>query len=147
MKISPAKVLEEIQMMLVGELVAQPSAIVLSRQIVSILQAALGDIAGQVDALAEGAAAADRLATELRIALAARDAAEAKLRLITAAPAQWARLQDPHSPAWDMSGSTRKGELDTSARRRCKIVDLSEAMSRERRDAGRPVPPSDGGAA
>lgn len=129
---APSTVLQELQMMLVAELMAQPAAIVLSRQIVSIAQAAIGEIAAQVEVLEESAAAADRLQQELAIARA--DIARMELRMRV-------REVDASARSWDPSG---KGKVERLHRRDAVVVDLGAILAREMGGTSRSQP-SDGG--
>lgn len=136
-----SKVLTEIQHMFVAELTARPASdtITLRRSDVMMLQAALGDLADKVAVLEESADVADRLHGELRIALAAKEIVEQKLRL-SGRPLY---VVDPSREAWDPTG---KGAVEAAHKRGALIIDLSEELARERRDAGRSIGP-EGGAA
>jgi len=127
---APSKVLGEIQMMLVDELVARPTAreIVIDRRRVVILQAALGEIIGQIEVIEEGAAAADRLTAELHASRAEVD--------------RWKRAANTYHNAW-----AREVDRDVvrslALARGGDVVDLTEIMRRERR-AGQPEAPEGG---
>lgn len=129
---APSKVLGEIQMHLVQRLIETPAAepVRIDRRHVAILQAAIGELIGQIEVLEEGAAAADRLTKELAIVVADRE-----------------RWRTAAATYHDAGGR----EVDRSARRlhlvlAGEVVDLSEEFRRERRDVGRSVGP-EGGAA
>ncbi len=131
---APSKVLTEIQMMAVAELCAGDRLeIPIRRSVISVLQAVFGELIGQIEVLEEGAAAADRLAEELRIVGADRD--------------RWRTAAETYRAAWAKAarGSTappRPRPVGCGA----DVVDLVEILRREHRDAGRPIGP-EGGAA
>lgn len=141
---APSKVLGEIQMMFVAELVGHPttSTIAFDRRYVVILQAALGELIGQIETLEEGSAAADRLTEEMAILRADRE--------------RWKLAAETYHSAWGrevdrticpMPLTPHRAEMGRrECGRRGEVVDLTEALRRERRDAGRPIGP-EGGAA
>lgn len=163
-EISPATVIGEIRAILIAELEARPAPepVVVSRSVTTILAAVLSEQIDQIEVLAESAAAADRLGRELRIARAECRLLEQQLIARD--------LIGLDRPAGDRPGgapvavlctrgkSEIEGRLRGEIERRlgglrprrpegAVIVDLTEALARERRDAERPMPPTEGGAA
>jgi hypothetical protein len=126
---------------LVEELASRPSPdpVVIRRGVVALIVSALADVRDQIEALEEGAAAADRLTAELAIVRADRE----RWRLASEAyHAAWGREveQAERSPYSPMD----KGRIERLHRRGV-VVDLSEAFRRER--ASQPGPAPEGGAA
>lgn len=149
--ITPIDALTMIRDRLTGAAMAVPvdQPIVMTRYDVWSMAVVIGDTIDRVDALAEGSAAADRLARELRI----EQAVSAQLRLqvealrrgiVPAAPTDLAMFRS--RCAWPAHLSPEKSRAER-AHRRGEVVDLTEELGRERRDSGRPVPPTGGGAA
>ncbi len=124
---------------LVEELASRPSPepVVIRRGVVALIVSALADVRDQIEALEEGAAAADRLTQELAIVRADRE----RWRLASEAyHAAWGREVDHRrSPYQPMD----KGCLERLHRRGV-VVDLSEVFRRER---AQPGPAPEGGAA
>ncbi len=149
--ITPVDALTMIRDRLTGAAMAVPvdQPIVMTRYDVWSMAVAIGDLVDRVDALAEGSAAADRIARELRI----EQAVSAQLRLQVEA---LRRGIVPTSPTditmfrsrcqWPVRPSPEKSRAER-AHRRGEVVDLTEELRREQRDTGRPVPPTGGDAA
>lgn len=133
--ISPAIVLSEIRACLFAEVMARPAPepVTIRRDIAVLIAASIGDVIDRVDALAEGAAAADRLARELEILKAEK----ARIELLLTAV--------------DLDRIARP-KLSLVAAERGGVVAFDEAIRSFRRDLSRdfrssPIPPTDGGAA
>ncbi len=137
-------VLREIRAMLEVEIVSQPvtGTIEIARSGVVLAFAALADVASEVEVLEESAATADRLSRELKIAQAEIERLQLALiaRDFTDLP-----LPDGRGApivAIDWGRRCGKGAVE----RGTKIIDITEVLRREQRDAGRPIGP-EGGAA
>lgn len=137
--IRPATVLGAIRSGLLAEITTTPVErdIVMQRHIMWMLISSLGEVIDQIEALEEGAAAADRLTEELAIVRADRE----RWRLLSETDrAAWGKEVDyrrsPYSPM-------EKGRLERLHRRGV-VVDLSEVFRRER---AQPGPAPEGGAA
>lgn len=163
----PSTVIREIKRMLEAEIVAQPGdAITVKRGQLVLVFSSLANTAGEVEVLEESAAVADRLQEELRIVLADRE----RWRLASMAyQAAWSReVGRTSSPEarppvfigvdlartpdvtvehalqpWNPAG---KGHLERAHHQNGNVIDITEELARERRDAGRPIGP-EGGAA
>lgn len=126
-RLPPSATLREMRLMLEAEIVAQPASISISfaRTHAVVALSALADLEDEVGALEEARAAADRLAREL--AIAHSEIERLRLQMIAR------DLVAARIPAGYRSSGGN-------------VVDLTEALRRERRDTGRPVGP-EGGAA
>jgi hypothetical protein len=144
--INPAMTLAAMRDCLVAEAsaVTVTDTITLGRSIVWLLIAALGETVDDVDALAEGAAAADRLQRELAVARAEIGRLETRLAT-TEASDRCPMPLDPYHPMGKsrLERDFRRQERD-SRRGGADIVDLSAILERERCATGRSQP-SDGG--
>lgn len=127
--INPAPVLGAIRDSLIAEAMQTGGAatVTLRRDTVWLVIASIGEVIDRVDVLVESAAVADRLMEELAIAQADRE------RWRTAYTAARCR---------EASRSARPRLVGQEA----EVVDLTQILARERRDAGRPIGP-EGGAA
>jgi hypothetical protein len=137
----PSATLAALTEQFVEELAARPAPepVVIRRGVVALIVAALGNVLDQIEALEEGAAAADRLTEELAIVRADRE----RWRLASEAyHAAWGREVEraERSPYQPME----KGRLERLHRRGV-VVDLTEAFRRER--ASQPGTGPEGGAA
>lgn len=136
--LTPSLVLGAIRDSLLAEIMARPAPepIVIRRDIAMMIASSISEQIDQVDALAEGAAAADRLSQELAIARADIRRLELKLEVRAATP-----RFDNFGPA----PSNVVEALRRAAPIGATIIGLTEAFARERRGAG--CTDGDGGAA
>lgn len=127
--INPALTLGAIRDSLIAEAMQAGAAatIALRRDIVWLVIASIGEVIDRVDVLAESAAVADRVMEELAIVKADRE-----------------RWRTAYTAA-RCSGVGRPDRLKLVGRE-AEIVDLTQILAREHRDAGRPIGP-EGGAA
>lgn len=149
--ITPVDALTMIRDRLTGAAMAVPvdQPIVMTRYDVWSMAVVIGDLVDRIDALAEGSAAADRLARELRI----EQVVSAQLRLqvealrrgiVPAAPTDAGEFRGVCP--WPVRMPQEKAARER-AHRRGEVIDLTEEFARERREAGTPTPPTGGDAA
>lgn len=144
MVVDPTLVLRAMSSRFTTELASQPAAetITLPRDILVFALAALADTIERVDEAVEGAAAADRLIQELGIAKAEIGRLETRIAVMEAGgrcPRPVSVVPSPHRPL--------EKSAEERARCRGKVIDLTDAFGRERREAGTPTPPTGGDAA
>lgn len=129
----PSTVLTEIKRMLEAEIIAQTGeTISFERGRLVLVFSSLAATAGDVEVLEESAAAADRLQEELRIVRADRE--------------RWRLASMTYQAAWSQEVWRRPKCRLQLVGGSAEIIDITEELARERRDAGRPIGP-EGGAA